>query len=472
MKRDSRRVCIILMILFYFALAIVAMQGGIISLNSYVIYVGEKHKTLILIGLVHEGDLEADAFVLSSEEKPIKCRSDLPAHARIMEKILFDRLLENDKNGNSKSIIPVALEKCELKKKHPGDNLFEDQLVINRDTCKNPLAARVPLMCADPRTSGDLLFRLWLLTGNISQGVKIFPDPLEAMVVDIQEYEKRLSQYDFRIYPLPDAGVFTFNFAPYLYVKQNISRYEKIVSVFESYIKQFGRNDLLIPELSNEKTKNDAFSKSTIQTSIVVINNTFLKNLKLWLAYYSLTRFCKQVEINEQVMRRSLETGMVEYLSNMSFFSTCAEQLLKQDVQAVVVCVGHGHTLAIGKMIQEVGGKLSSTPLGMLDTSRGKHPFLTPFQLRMFLSMALGLAVNKEDVIIFEEINSRKLVDASRCNWCRKKQSQGLLTCSCCKKVFYCGPECQKADWPNHKKKCSPAPRQKVDEKKDPSGKQ
>ena len=38
-----------------------------------------------------------------------------------------------------------------------------------------------------------------------------------------------------------------------------------------------------------------------------------------------------------------------------------------------------------------------------------------------------------------------------KCRCCGKAAS---LRCSKCKKVFYCGKECQARDWPIHKKEC------------------
>ncbi len=38
-----------------------------------------------------------------------------------------------------------------------------------------------------------------------------------------------------------------------------------------------------------------------------------------------------------------------------------------------------------------------------------------------------------------------------KCRCCGKAAS---LRCSKCRKVFYCGKECQARDWPIHKKEC------------------
>lgn len=471
MRRDRKRMSTILMILCHFALVIGGMQGGIISLNSYVIPVGEKHKTLILIGLVHEGDLEADTckvgYGLFTPAKNLSY--DHPAHAKIMEKVLFDRLLTDDeslssKGDRGKSIIPVILEKGELEKQHPDASLFEDQLIINRKSNSNSLATRVPLLCLEPRSTNDILFMKWL-NGSLLDVVNIVPDPQE-MKMSGKKYEKYAEHFDLKVHHLPGGGVALRNFAPYLHVKDNIDRYKGVVSDFESHVKQFGRGDLLFPALSDEKTFLNAFPKSTIQTNILAVNNGFLKFLKGWLKTGSLSELCAMYQVEEPAMKYSLNNAMAIHLANMSFFSACAKQLLQPNVQTVVACVGAGHVVAIDKIIQELGGE-PPNHLGSTDSERESYTFLTPFHLRMFLSISLGLPVDKGDVTIFEEMNSGKLADAPRCNWCRKK-SQVLKRCtgSCGGKVLYCGPECQKADWPYHKKKCQSVQRSKKEDEK------
>ncbi|KAJ3761284.1 hypothetical protein EV360DRAFT_80398 [Lentinula raphanica] len=42
----------------------------------------------------------------------------------------------------------------------------------------------------------------------------------------------------------------------------------------------------------------------------------------------------------------------------------------------------------------------------------------------------------------------------NQCALCRSPGKPRLQNCSKCRKVKYCGPECQKKDWPAHKKKC------------------
>lgn len=61
----------------------------------------------------------------------------------------------------------------------------------------------------------------------------------------------------------------------------------------------------------------------------------------------------------------------------------------------------------------------------------------------------------------FEEIQLlRKEINTPKhsCKVCSKSESssKSLLRCSRCRKVRYCGKECQKKDWPEHKKICSP----------------
>ena len=48
---------------------------------------------------------------------------------------------------------------------------------------------------------------------------------------------------------------------------------------------------------------------------------------------------------------------------------------------------------------------------------------------------------------------SRALADPAKCSHCRKTKDK-LLVCGGCRKASYCAPECQKADWKEHKKNC------------------
>ena len=40
------------------------------------------------------------------------------------------------------------------------------------------------------------------------------------------------------------------------------------------------------------------------------------------------------------------------------------------------------------------------------------------------------------------------------CKNCGEKEKE-LLKCSRCKKVYYCGADCQRKNWPSHKLICS-----------------
>ena len=52
-----------------------------------------------------------------------------------------------------------------------------------------------------------------------------------------------------------------------------------------------------------------------------------------------------------------------------------------------------------------------------------------------------------------EPLFSKFMVLDQVCNFC-KSISKGLLKCSKCKKVRYCGEECQKNDWTTHQNNC------------------
>ena len=48
---------------------------------------------------------------------------------------------------------------------------------------------------------------------------------------------------------------------------------------------------------------------------------------------------------------------------------------------------------------------------------------------------------------------SESISIAKKCNVCQQEEGE-LLRCSRCKKVYYCGQECQKKDWAEHKQTC------------------
>jgi hypothetical protein len=51
-------------------------------------------------------------------------------------------------------------------------------------------------------------------------------------------------------------------------------------------------------------------------------------------------------------------------------------------------------------------------------------------------------------------VNMDNFVERKRCHTCKNK-NVALVCCSRCKAVQYCGKECQKKDWKEHKKACS-----------------
>ncbi|PIL33573.1 hypothetical protein GSI_04196 [Ganoderma sinense ZZ0214-1] len=58
--------------------------------------------------------------------------------------------------------------------------------------------------------------------------------------------------------------------------------------------------------------------------------------------------------------------------------------------------------------------------------------------------------IDSRNKVIFGEINPEK----RRCQYLFCQSFRKHKACSKCKYVRYCSPECQKADWPNHKKVC------------------
>ncbi len=61
--------------------------------------------------------------------------------------------------------------------------------------------------------------------------------------------------------------------------------------------------------------------------------------------------------------------------------------------------------------------------------------------------------ITMSDAFIMDFVAAtHRFLRAPQCEQCSKKEN--LKTCSACKKVYYCGPDCQKAGWPTHKGDC------------------
>lgn len=60
-----------------------------------------------------------------------------------------------------------------------------------------------------------------------------------------------------------------------------------------------------------------------------------------------------------------------------------------------------------------------------------------------------GMNMYKQNIFTGE----KKLMKERKCAACQKENENSMI-CSRCKKVRYCGVECQKKDWPEHKRVC------------------
>lgn len=76
---------------------------------------------------------------------------------------------------------------------------------------------------------------------------------------------------------------------------------------------------------------------------------------------------------------------------------------------------------------------------------------LTDFAQKQMNFIETGQHFQAEGAVRLE---TKELFDVSCCPVCKKTES--LKFCARCKKVQYCGPTCQRQDWPSHKHSCIP----------------
>ncbi len=199
-------------------------------------------------------------------------------------------------------------------------------------------------------------------------------------------------------------------------------------------------------ELCKEKSVNEIGKISTLDYTAKIMSN-FLKILYKW-RKGGLESVCREAKLSEKAIKTTLNAGIAETLGDALFFTSCLKSLQEKDITTVVACIGEGHAGRIGKMIEELGGKLLPGSLGYRDAKEGeKVRFITPFELHIFLSQALGLPVAESDIQRVKFMNHL-------CNYCKKSNASNK--CSRCKKSCYCSRECQLSDWSLHKQTCQP----------------
>lgn len=132
------------------------------------------------------------------------------------------------------------------------------------------------------------------------------------------------------------------------------------------------------------------------------------------------------------------------------------------------------HSGAIGSIITQHGLKpyetkefqnykklieMRADALAAIKSESYLQGIFTFVQMRMALGEEAGEAhipytLRKELLMTTQKkLTSKEKVEAHTCNSC-KKQGEQFQRCGRCKKVYYCGKDCQKNDWPTHKETC------------------
>lgn len=194
-----------------------------------------------------------------------------------------------------------------------------------------------------------------------------------------------------------------------------------------------------------------------------------------------------------EAMRRGMMPIARENLFAVLLFSHCINEMQPENVSRGVFCIDYVNFVEVCRLLKECRGNFVRGGLGRKGwVKSGRVFFIPPFMHRVMVSRFFDVACDDADLEIFEAMRRDRVADAvPACYFCGKKtqdlfergrggyvrsycsqecqeldddlpacsvcgtETLDILRCGRCKRVLYCGRDCQREDWPRHRSDCA-----------------
>ena len=133
---------------------------------------------------------------------------------------------------------------------------------------------------------------------------------------------------------------------------------------------------------------------------------------------------------------KAMSAALVQRMKEMTF----------TDAELASMAIQQG----LGEHLEGEKGKNQKTREGIATTCKA---FIAAQRLRLSVperTMLMRAAL--EDACLTEETAHKYGMDKRKCDKCKKVKAKSC--CSKCKSAYYCGVECQRSDWKEHKVVC------------------
>ncbi len=176
---------------------------------------------------------------------------------------------------------------------------------------------------------------------------------------------------------------------------------------------------------------------------------------------------------SEHFLNKTLEKRLIFYdlfdelieatdfvFADCMFFDKVVDTLATEP--CVALLVGNKHTRNLAKLLTAYGCDIRAS-----DTvEKYSYPLLENFEIEEYphaevLGKSYGKLLNDLIHNVLPHFLESAIALPGTC-WSCSEKPEKLMTCSQCRKAFYCSAECQKKDWPLHKKCCKKGPHLKI----------